>query len=360
MPPRHGLLVARLSSLPASRYDSREKMITFYDNVIEQLSRFPQVSSVGAVTSFPLVTASPSMPFVIRGRASQGQPPTARYLAVSAGYFSTMGIPLLQGRGFDRTDSFDTVPVIVMNQAMVKQYWPGRDPLGLVVTIFDGSAPRQVIGVVGDIRDSSVNTAGTAEFYIPYQQIPPGFISILRSFPPALAIRTNAPVGSLSNTVRAVVAGADQNEAVLNFARVQDLVAKSVAQPKLYADLLMVFAGIALLLAAIGIYGVISYSVMQRTREIGVRLALGATRSSILKLVFRQGMTFILLGIAAGVAGAWALSRILHNFLFEIKPADPISFAVAVGVLTAAAGLASYIPAKRATRVDPIAVLRQE
>jgi len=355
-----GLLVARLSSLPASRYDMREKMIAFYDNIMEQLSRSPQVRSVGAVTSFPLVTTSPSMPFEIGGRPNQGQPPTARYLAVSAGYFSTMGIPLLRGRGFDRTDSFNTVPVIVLNQAMANQYWPGSDPLGKAITIFDGSTPRQVIGVVGDIRDSSVNTVGTAEFYIPYQQIPPGFVSILRSFPPALAIRTNAPVESLSNTLRAIVAGADQNEAVLNLTRVQDLMAKSVAQPKLYTNLLMVFAGIALLLAAIGIYGVISYSVMQRSREIGVRLALGATRHNILALVFRQGMTSILLGIVGGIAGAWALSRVLHNFLYEIKPADPVSFALAVGVITAAAGLACYIPAKRATRVDPIAILRHD
>ena len=243
---------------------------------------------------------------------------------------------------------------------MARQYWSGHDPLGEFITIFDGSAPRQVIGVVGDIRDSSVDTAGVAEFYIPYQQIPPGFVSILRSFPPALAIRTNAPVEALSGTLRAVVAGADQNEAVLSFARVQDLVAKSVAQPQLYANLLMVFAAIALLLAAIGIYGVVSYSVLQRTREIGVRLALGATRGSILTMVFRQGMTFILFGIVAGVVGSWALSRVLHNFLYEIKPVDPLSFSVAVVVLAGAAGLASYIPARRATHVDPVAVLRQE
>jgi putative ABC transport system permease protein len=355
------VLVVRLSALPGTKYDSGAKMENFYESLLDKVMSFPGVRSAGFSSSPPLLTPNPSVPFLVRGRSdlSPKHPPTAQYIVVSHGYFSALSIPLLQGRGIERSDSSTTEPVVVINEAMSKQYWPGQNPIGQFLNIFDGAeAPKQIIGVVSNVRDSSVSTASTPEMYVPYTQVPAMFISLLKSFPPALAVQATGGVEPVSNAVRNMVAEIDPNEAVLSAAALESIVSESVAQPRLYSQVLEMFAAIALILAALGIYGVVSYSVTERTQELGVRMALGAPRNKILLLVLGQSMFFTLIGVALGIGGALALTGVLRSLLFEIRPHDPVTIVVATIILAIVAFIAAYLPARRASLIDPNSALR--
>lgn len=356
-----GILVVRLTALPTGRYDSGQKMADFYERLLEKITNLPSVRSAGFSTNPPLLTPSPSVPFLIRGRSdmSPNHPPTAQYVIVSRGYFATLSIPIIQGREVERSDSAATEPVVLINEAMSKQYWPNGRPVGQYLNIFDGAeAPKRIIGVVGNFRDSAVDTASSPEMYVPDTQVPSGFISLLRSFPPALLVQGVGSLDPLANSVRALVAEIDPSEAVLSTPSLQAIVYESVAQPRLYSQVLGLFAAIALVLAALGIYGVVSYSVTQRTRELGVRMALGATRKEILLLVLGQSMFFTMLGVMVGVGGALALTGLLRSLLFEIHPYDPGTLLVAALLLSAVAFMAAYLPARRASLIDPNNALR--
>lgn len=358
-----GVLVVRLSALPASKYDSPEKMTQFYRAVLDKISALPQVRADGVISSPPLLVGSPSIPFLIQGRTgmSSSHPPTAQYLIASDGYFSTLAIPLLQGRFFGGGDSSTAQKVALVNASMAAQYWPGQSPVGQYVTIFDGAeSARQVIGVVGDIRDSSADVPSVPELYIPIQQVPTAFVSFLRSFPPALIVSAATQPQSLAGSIRAVIAELEPSEALLDASAMETVVSESISQPRLYTQFLSLFAAMALLLAAIGIYGVISYSVAQRTQELGIRMALGASRGRILMQVLGQGMAFTAIGVLSGAAAALGLTRLLRSFLFEIRATDPATFIGAVFCLSAAAIAAAYLPAKRASQVDPATALRQQ
>jgi putative ABC transport system permease protein len=340
-----------------------QKVVAFYDGLLDRLSALSQVRAAGVVSSLPLVTTSPSIPFLIRGRSdiSPNHPPTVQYLVASTGYFSTMSVPILRGRGFERSDSSLSPPVAVINEMMAREYWPGQNPIGQYLNIFDGGeSPRQIIGVVGNVRDSSVDTASVSEVYLAYPQIPSGFVSILRSFPPAVVAKTFAEPEALAGNIRSVVSQLEPNEAVLDTATMGSVISESVAEPRLYSELLFLFALIALALAAIGIYGVVSYSVEQRRQELGVRMALGASRSNIRMLVLGQGFIFTGAGLLLGSAGAWGLSRLLRTLLFELQPNDPATFAIAVLTLCLVATIACYVPARRASRVDSSIALRAQ
>ncbi len=355
------VLIARLSALPTGRYDTTTKMKNFYEGVLDKVSDLPDVRSAGFSSSPPLLAPSPSVPFLVRGRAdmSPNHPPTAQYVVVSRGYFSALSIPLLQGRGIEKGDSETSQSVVVINEAMAKQYWPGQSPIGQYLDIFDGAeAPKQIIGVVTNVRDSSVDTASVPEMYVPYTQVPTGFISLLKSFPPALAVRSSSSPQALGNAIRNIVADIDPNEAVLSATALETVVSESVAQPRLYSQVLGFFAAIALALAALGIYGVVSYSVTQRTQELGVRMALGATRGKILFLVLGQSLITILIGVVLGTCGALALSEVLRSLLFEIRPHDPVTIFFAALLLSIIAMIAAYVPARRASRIDPSNALR--
>ncbi len=357
------VLIARLSALSGDKYDTGEKMANFYEVLLNKLAGVPQVRSAGFVSSPPLLAPSPSIPFLVQGRSdmSPNHPPTAQYIVVSDGYFSVLSIPLVQGRGFEKTDSSTTHPVAIINEAMSRQYWPGRSPIGQYLNIFDGAGkPKEIIGVVANVRDASVDTPSVAEMYVPYRQVPPAFISLLKSFPPALAVRTVGAPEPLGGAVRSFVSELEPDEAVLSTSSLQSVVSESVAQPRLYSQMLGLFAAIALGLAAIGIYGVVSYSVAQRTQELGVRMALGATRSQILLLVLGQSMKFALIGIMLGAAGALGLSEVLRNLLFELRPRDPATIGMAMLTLVTVAFIAAYVPARRASLVDPNAALKHE
>jgi len=290
---------------------------------------------------------------------SPQHPPTAQYIVVSHGYFPAFSVPVVQGRGIEQSDLSTTAPVVVINEAMSKQYWPGQNPVGQYLTIFDGAeTPKQVIGVVGNMRNSSVSAASIPEMYVPYTQVPSMFISMLKSFPPTLVVQATGPVEPMINAIRDMIAEIDPNEAVLSAISMQRVVSESVAQPRLYSEVLEIFAGIALTLAALGIYGVVSYSVSERTQELGVRMALGAPRNKILLLVLGQSMLFTLIGVALGIGGALALSGILRSLLFEIRPHDPLTITFATIILALVALIAAYLPARRASRIDPNSALR--
>jgi putative ABC transport system permease protein len=357
------VLAVKLAALPAQQYDNKEKVVTFYDSLLAQLSRLPQVHAVAIVSSVPLVGPSPAIPFLIQGRSdfSPSHPPTTHYLVASQGYFSAMSMPLLQGRGFERSDSSATPPVAVINESMARQYWPGQSPIGGYVNIFDGGeTPREVVGEVANVKDSSLDTTSVPEVYLPYQQIPSGFVSILRSFPPSVIAKTDADPQALAGSIRSVVNQIEPNEAVLDASTMRSIVSESVAEPRLYGELLFLFALLALALAAIGVYGVVSYSVEQRRQELSVRIALGASRARIRMLILNQGMIFTLVGMLLGLAGAWALGRLLQAQLFELQPNDPVTFALAVLALWIVAMAASYLPARRASLVDPGIALREQ
>lgn len=355
------VLIVRLTALPASRYDSGKKMGNFYESVLDKVASLPNVRSASFTTNPPLLTPSPSVPFLIRGRSemSSNHPPTAQYIVVSRGYFSTLSIPIIQGREIESSDSAATEPVVLINEAMSKQYWPNESPVGQYLNILDGAeTPKRIIGVVGNLRDSAVDTASVPEMYVPDTQVPSGFISLLRSFPPALVVQSAGSLDPLANAVRTLVAEIDPNEAVLSTPSLETIVYESVAQPRLYSQVLGLFAAIALVLAALGIYGVVSYSVTQRTQELGVRMALGATRKGILLLVLGQSMFFTMLGVIVGIGGALALTGLLRSLLFEIRPYDPGTLLIAALLLSTVAFIAAYLPARRASLIDPNRALR--
>lgn len=357
------VLVARLSALSGARYDSGEKMEAFYEALLGKLSGLPQVRAAGVVSSPPLLAPSPSIPFLVRGRSdlSPNHPPSAQYVVASYGYFQTLSVPMLQGRGFEKSDAAKTQPVVIINEAMSKEFWAGESPIGQYVNIFDGSdTPKQIIGVVANIRDSSVDTAGVSEMYVPYPQVPAAFVSLLKSFPPAVVIKTSGMPDSLADSVRASVLELEPNEAVLSASSLESVISDSVSEPRLYSQILGFFAAMALGLAAIGIYGVVSYSVAQRKQELGVRMALGANRKTILLLILGQSMAFTLIGVTLGAIGSLALGDVLRSLLFEIRPRDPGTLVSAVLALAAVAMLAAYLPARRASMVDPSAALKQE
>jgi putative ABC transport system permease protein len=264
-----------------------------------------------------------------------------------------MAIALVKGRYFTEQDRDKSPPVVIINETMANRYWPGEDPVGKRMTIPSlAGISREIAGVVADVKHSSLDTEAGAEMYVPYLQKPFNFM--------ALVIRTSSDPRSLTGAVRSEILSIDKSQPVYDVKTMQQVVSDSVSQPRLYTLLLGIFAGLALTLAAVGIYGVMNYSVVQRRHEIGIRMALGAQRSDILKMVVGQGMILALIGVAAGLTGALILTRVLESLLFGVSARDLGTFLIIPIVLAAIAFLSSYIPARRATRVDPMIALRYE
>jgi putative ABC transport system permease protein len=339
-------------ALPDNKYAAPGRSHAFYQQLLERVSTLPGVQSADVVTSVPLSGQQTVLSFEIVGRPAPGpgEVLTADYRAASPGYFRTLGIPLIKGRFFTDRDTKDSPSVLIINEAMAKRYWPNEDPIGKQVNV--GPAPHEVVGVVGDTRQMGLDAGPNAEMYEPYLQAPWKSLTLVvraKSDPQNL-------VAAVTNEVRAV----DKDQPVANVKLLSDIVAESVAQPRLYTMLLNLFAGVALLLAAVGLFGVIAYSVTQRTHEIGIRMALGAQRGDVLKLVVGQGMLLALLGIALGLLAAFLTTRILGTFLYGISSVDPVTFVGSAVVLSAVALLASVIPARRAMRVSPVIALRYE
>jgi putative ABC transport system permease protein len=272
---------------------------------------------------------------------------------VANGYFKAMGVPLLKGRLFIEHDPGDSRNHVIVNETMARKYWPGEDPIGKRVKIsWYDDREDEIIGVVGDVRQAALATEARATTYWPYPRF---------AYPSmTLAVRTSGDAASTSNAVARLIREQDPNLAVADIRTMEDVVSASVAQQRLTMLLLTIFAAAALLLAAVGIYGVIAYSVTQRTQEIGIRMALGARHGDVLRMVVGQAMALTAAGILIGGAGALLLTRLMTNLLFNVRPGDPLTFAVVAAGLGAVAAVASYFPGRRATRVDPVIALRAE
>jgi putative ABC transport system permease protein len=278
-------------------------------------------------------------------------------------YLRTMGIPLLEGRPFGPEDRMDSQPVALISQSMARQFWPGQDAIGKRIR-WGVYAPWQtIVGIVGDVNDAPPGQPVRPHVYRPYWQIPDHFFrndisGDVRAL--YLALRTQLDPASLTSAVVGQVHSLDPDLAVTDIRTMTQATSSSVAGPKFNTFLLSVFAGVALFLAAIGIYGVLAYTVVQQTHEIGIRMALGAERSDVVKLVVGQGFKLALIGAGIGMVGALALTRFLTSLLYGVKPADPVTFVTVSLVLIAVALLACYIPARRAAKVDPMVALRYE
>jgi predicted permease len=347
-----GVLAARMS-LPGSEYPNGLTRSAVFRRVIERIAAIPGVEEVGGVNDLPFSGSRTSSSFDIQGMTprSPQEVPEADYRTVSPGYFKAMGIPLLKGREFTQDDQQGTPDVAIINEALARKYWPGGSPLGQHLNL--GDKLWEIAGVVGDVKLLDLTAKDRPEIYVPYLQAgsPPWMF---------FAVLSHADPASLIASVRKAAQDVVPDEPLYGVGAMQDRVEASTASRRLSALLLGIFAALALVLAAVGIYGVIAYAVEQSTHEIGIRMALGAQRGDILRMVVGEGLKLALVGVAIGIAGALALTRSLSSLLYGVKPTDPLTFGGVSLILTGVALLACYIPARRATKVDPMLALRYE
>ena len=345
--------------LPNAAYQQPQKRIAFLQQLEASLRGAPGVASVGFVTRLPLMSTLNNITtyLAIEGReVPAGERPEIDFRRASTGYFQTMGIPLRSGRLVTEQDVTNNSQFVLINEAMAKRFWPSEDPVGKRISTIVSSGQQipwqTIVGVVGNVRHFSLDVEPRPEIYYHTNTQPP--------FGPVVVIRTTSDPNHLISIARAKIRELDRNVPISNVNTMEQLVAQSVAQRRFGMFLLGVFALLALLLAAIGIYGVVSYSVTQRTQEIGVRMALGASATDVLKMVLRNGMSLALIGVGLGLVGAFGLTRLMSRLLFEVTPTDVTTFALVSVGLTVVALLACYLPARRAMKVDPLEALRYE
>jgi predicted permease len=350
----HGVMTAALS-LPESQYKELEKRLAFYQALVERMSAIPGVSAAAEAAPLPFTGSGASASFSIDGRPEgPGDPgPHSDLRWISPGYFAAMKILLLKGRYFNDQDRRGGQPVIVIDENLAKQYWPNQDPIGQRVRRGTEGPWATIVGVVGHVMHSALTgDSGKGVCYYPTFQRP-----VPNTF---LVLKTSGDAAALAGPIREAVRAIDPAQPVSNLKTMDENLAGSLAPRRFAVTLLGFFAGVALLMAALGLYGVINYSVSLRTQEIGIRMALGAQTSQVLGMVVGQGMRLAGFGSALGLLGAWLLARLLTSQLFEVGAFDPIVFLVMASALALVAALATYIPARRAARVDPMVALRYE
>lgn len=352
----HGVLAFNLD-LPDARYGKPEQSADFFKNLLEHLRGLPGVESASAVMPLPLSENIIRTSFEIEGRPmAQSDLPRTFIRAVGLDYFKTMRIPLMAGREFGERDDRSGPHVIIINQTLARRFFPNENPIGKNIkpglSIGKIDSTCEIIGVVGDVKHRNLWQASDPESYVPYDQFPIGAMDMV--------LRTEGDPMTLLSAVRAQVLALDAELPIYKAQRMEDYVAASVAQRRLTSLLCTIFAGAGLLLAVIGLFGVMSYSVAQRTHEIGVRVAVGAEKADILRLILREGMAITAAGIGIGLLGALSLSSVLKNQLFGVKATDPLTMIAVVFALVLVAIAACAIPARRATRVDPMVALRYE
>jgi putative ABC transport system permease protein len=334
------------------KYSDGFQVADLFSAAEDEVRAVPGVVSVGATSAGPLFGGREPDEFTIAGRPmpQPGEHPVAERFDVGPDYFATMRIPLIRGRQLDETDRRGTPPVALVNETFARRYFAGDDPIGQQVTMLGG--PLTIVGIVGDVQPLHDGQPTEPQIYWPYRQRP--------RWATFLAIRTAGDPAAATRPIEDRLKALDPDMQVGTFRTMEALIGRQLVQPRFNMLLIGVFGCVALALAAIGIYGVISYSVAQRTREIGVRVALGADEKSILRTVAGRGMTLTLLGIAIGLAAALGLTRVLTSLLVGVRPTDPLTFAAIVLILATVALLACYLPARRATRVHPVVALRSE
>jgi putative ABC transport system permease protein len=343
-------------NLSAWKYDTSRKTVDFVKQAVSQLQTLPNVEAVGAINFLPFNGPHAGTLVEIEG---QPKPPPGQALSTGicvtdANYFHAMNIPLRQGRLFNEQEATEERHVVIVNETFARKNLPGEDPLGKRVTIYmkDQNVPTEIIGVVADSKHLSLDGESEAIAYWPHPELSYPFMTFV--------IRTRGEATDVAGAARNVIHTLDPQQPVGDVTTMERLLAKSVAGSRFNTVLLTVFAFVALALAAVGTYGVMSYAVTQRTHEFGIRMALGAGTLDVLQLVLRRGMTLAIVGVLFGLVGALALTRLMTSLLFEVKPTDAITFVVVSFSLIAVALLACYIPARRATKVDPLVALRYE
>lgn len=338
-------------------YSVEEKRADFLLEVGRRVSALPGVeeASISGNDTLPMNSGRNYSPFTIQGHATESdRGPIADIAVVDSEYFRTMEVPLLKGRNFNDLDTYKTKPVAVIDQTLARQYWPTESPLGQEIKFNFGRGLQglTIIGVVGDIKSDGFEAASVPHIYVGLGQFAPVNAVVF--------LRSRADVQHLGEAVRQEVEKMDPNVPVHSISSMDQIIARSVADRRFALELLGVFATVALLLAAVGIYGVMSYSFSQRTHEVGIRVALGAQRLDILRMALGDGMRIVIIGLASGLIGAAIVTRVFQSMLFGVDPADPITFVSVAVILAAVALLACYIPAQRATRVNPLTALREE
>lgn len=346
-------------SLPGTKYTDADRVVALYKGALESFRSIPGVQSCGITYAVPLEGVTEGSQIRIPDRAAVSDPdqrPFANYNIASPGYFAAIGTPLLRGRDFLESDTADSTPVVVINGAMAKKFWPGEDPVGKQVGLGSTRYPLMtIVGIVADVKHLSLRESPAPEMYVPYTQKPYPSMLIMHA-----VLRSAGDAEALTRSVREALGRLDPDLPIAKVSTLETIVDNSVAQPRFSMLLLAAFGGIALLLACIGMYGIISYSVAQRTREIGIRLAIGAQPRQVLGMIIGQGARLAVLGIVIGLLAALGATRIMTSVLYSVQATDPLTFGAVTLLFVVVALLACYLPARRATRVDPSAALRYE
>jgi putative ABC transport system permease protein len=356
------VITARLP-IARDRFPHAEQLLQYMRLLDERLRAAPGVRDVAFSNVLPMQGWGDGMPFLIAGRpfVDRANRPASFYKRVTSSYFRTLDIHLIRGRTFTSDDTRGGAPVAVINEEMAKRYFKGEDPLGkriLIQEILYGQPglgneiPWEIVGIVGDEQTGSLIDTKSAGLYVTFDQSPTNDVSMV--------LRGSLDPRTLTSAIHAAIHGVDKDQSIADLQTMEQIKTGTVASDRMQTMLLAIFAALALLLAAVGIYGVIGYSVTQRTHELGIRAALGASRGSLLAMVIRRGMRLTLMGLAIGMAGALALTRLLGSLLFGISPRDPVTLIVVAAVLSSVALLACYIPARRAAGIDPMVALRYE
>jgi len=344
--------------LPELKYPDQTRRTAFYSELVRRIEALPGVQSAAVTNWIPLVLQGDSQGISIEGRPDPGpgKSPVVVTRVVSPHYFSTMGIQLLQGRQFGDQDRVDSPRAVVVSQEMARRFWQGEDPVGKRIKTGGFNSPNpwmEIVGVAKDVRQVKLDADPKPQMYLPYAQ--PAFFQ-----PSHLVVRTDVESRSLAATVRKTVWEIDKDQPVSNISTMEDVLSESIARQRFSMLLLGIFATVALVLAAVGIYGVMSYSVAQRTHEFGIRMALGARGLDVLKLAIKQGAKLVLIGVAIGLASSFVLTRLMSSLLFGVTATDPLTFIGVSLVLVLVAFVACFVPAHRATKVDPLIALRYE
>ena len=340
---------------------SRDKLshnVQFYEQLLARVSALPGVRSASAGWPLPMSNGNASVSLAIEGRPmAKGDEPSESLGLAMPGYFETMRIPLVAGRLFDERDGVKGAPTILIDRTFANRYFPGENPIGKHIRVEEGDdvfdhSMREVVGVVGDIKRKGLTAEAEPQYYLPFAQ------AVITN--PPLVVRTSGDAAAVQAAIRGVVREIDKSVPVYQASTLEDYISKSTAQPRFQTFLLTGFAGMALILATIGLYGLLSYMVVQRTLEIGLRMALGAQRSDVLGMIVRRGLTLALIGVGVGLAIAVAITRLISGMLYGIRPTDPLTFAATAGLFLLVSIAASSLPAYRAARMDPMKTLREQ
>jgi predicted permease len=357
------------TALSGARYGSTAQVENVVRQAMERIESVPGVEFAAAALVIPMQGLAIDLPFTIDGRApANGKfEGDEQWRYVSPHYFEALHIPLLRGRTFDRRDTGNADHVAIINEAFAKKYWPQADPLGQRMTMGPGlggdfaEGPRQIVGIVGNVTEAGLSNGMVPAMYVPQGQVTDGLTKLANNLlPMSWLIRTKTDPLSAASPIRHEFETLDGQLTPSKILTMETVIKDSTTRENFNMLMLTVFAAVALLLAAVGIYGLMSYAVEQRTQEIGIRIALGAGRGEMMKMILGQGMRLVIAGVVLGLAAAFGLTRLLAGLLFGVKAGDPLTFVAVAVILTSVALLAAFVPAQRATRVDPILALRQE